>query len=92
MKRTRLIDEVRLRRSLPSIEDRRRIREDARVSQQQIADEVGVTQATVANWEAGMTEPGDSSTLRRYVEVLRQLEDIVSIERDAERMDREAAQ
>jgi transcriptional regulator with XRE-family HTH domain len=64
-----LLAQVRAARRLPSYQRARAIREDAGVSQEQLADELGVHRVTVARWELGTRTPrGD--TLRRYVELL----------------------
>jgi DNA-binding transcriptional regulator YiaG len=52
-----LADRVRQRRGLPEPRVRRLIRENAGVRRQDIADVLGVNQATVARWEYGTREP-----------------------------------
>ncbi len=44
-------------RRLPSHEFAKRIRRSAGLSQRQMADQVGVSQATVSQWEAGLQRP-----------------------------------
>lgn len=61
-----------LRRSLPPPEVRRDIRQRAGVSQRTLADELGVTRATVSRWEAGRRTPA-GPLLAHYSEVLQQL-------------------
>ncbi|WP_329116978.1 sigma factor-like helix-turn-helix DNA-binding protein [Streptomyces sp. NBC_01353] len=43
--------------SLPSPKERRRLREALGLSEEHVADAVGVTRATVRSWETGRTEP-----------------------------------
>lgn len=51
----------------------RKIRERARLSRAEVAAAVGVTQLTVARWEAGRTMPhGDPAA--RYADLLARLE------------------
>lgn len=67
-----LIDEVRESRQLPSPSVARDIRLAAGVSQQRLADELGVQRNTISRWEAGERHP--SPSLRaRYARVLLQL-------------------
>ncbi|MFD8986231.1 helix-turn-helix domain-containing protein, partial [Streptomyces sp. NPDC059564] len=42
---------------LPSPKERRRLREAAQLSHEEVATAVGVTAATVRSWETGRTEP-----------------------------------
>ncbi|MFD7322315.1 sigma factor-like helix-turn-helix DNA-binding protein [Streptomyces sp. NPDC059875] len=43
--------------SLPSPKERRRLREARGLSEEQVAEAVGVTRATVRSWETGRTDP-----------------------------------
>ncbi|MGW7362570.1 sigma factor-like helix-turn-helix DNA-binding protein [Streptomyces sp. NPDC054841] len=43
--------------ALPSPKERRRLREAKSLSEEQVAEAVGVTKATVKSWEAGRTSP-----------------------------------
>ncbi|MFF8607498.1 helix-turn-helix domain-containing protein [Streptomyces sp. NPDC015346] len=43
--------------SLPTPKERRRLREAKALSEEQVADAVGVTRATLRSWETGRTEP-----------------------------------
>jgi DNA-binding transcriptional regulator YiaG len=52
-----LVKEVRRSRGLPSPARARAIRQDAEVSQQRMASELGVHRVTVARWEAGRRRP-----------------------------------
>jgi len=52
-----LLDEVKVARSLPAPSLAREIRRAAGVSQQRLADELGVHAATVLRWEAGAQRP-----------------------------------
>ena len=46
-------EKVRARRDLPAPAIRRALREDAGLSQQDVADVCGVTRAAVSRWESG---------------------------------------
>lgn len=71
-----LIDEVRATRRL-SPKVARAIRQDAGISQQRLADELGVSRVTVTRWENGAFRPrGD--TARRYAELIARLEAAVT--------------
>lgn len=52
-----LVDEVRVSRTLPSPKVARMIRTTAGVSQERLAQELGVHRMTVARWEAGTRHP-----------------------------------
>ncbi|UAL31531.1 helix-turn-helix domain-containing protein [Nocardioides rotundus] len=68
-----LIADVRAARRLPSHNMARAIRENASVTQQQLADAVGVHRVTLARWEAGTTLP--RGKLRaRYARLLAELQ------------------
>jgi DNA-binding transcriptional regulator YiaG len=58
-------------RALPPPGERRRIRERAGVSQEDVATALGVAIATVSRWESGRT-PGDD-TLHHYIQLLTDL-------------------
>ncbi|MEU9641519.1 helix-turn-helix transcriptional regulator [Streptomyces sp. NPDC048188] len=57
---------------LPTPDERRRLREEAGLSQQDIADAVGSTRAAVGHWETGFRSPR-GRLLTAYVDVLRVL-------------------
>ncbi|MDX3400057.1 helix-turn-helix transcriptional regulator [Streptomyces griseoincarnatus] len=57
---------------LPDPDERRRLREEAGLSQQDIADAVGSTRAAVGHWETGFRSPR-GRLLTAYVDVLRVL-------------------
>ncbi|MFB7936039.1 helix-turn-helix domain-containing protein [Streptomyces sp. NPDC056049] len=59
-----------VRLELPQPAERRRLREAARLSQQDIADAMGVTRAAVGHWETGLRSPR-GRLLAEYVEVIR---------------------
>ncbi|MFC8265388.1 helix-turn-helix domain-containing protein [Streptomyces cinereoruber] len=61
-----------VRLELPQPDERRRLREAARLSQQDIADAVGSTRAAVGHWETGLRSPR-GRLLANYVDVLRVL-------------------
>lgn len=52
-----LLDEAKARRNLPPCEERRRIRERCGLSVHRVAAHLGVSDSTVANWEAGAQSP-----------------------------------
>jgi transcriptional regulator with XRE-family HTH domain len=54
---TELLEEVRRARRLPPPALARAIREAAGVSQQRVADELGVHRVSVARWELGRRRP-----------------------------------
>ncbi|MFD5105722.1 helix-turn-helix domain-containing protein [Streptomyces cinereoruber] len=62
-----------VRLELPQPDERRRLREAARLSQQDIADAIGVTRAAVGHWETGYRSPR-GRLLANYVDVLRVLQ------------------
>jgi len=66
------LTDVRILRTLPRPELRRKIREDAGVSQAAIAGELGVAVSAVSRWERGLRTPR-RELLRRYCEILEQL-------------------
>ncbi|WP_406303388.1 helix-turn-helix domain-containing protein [Streptomyces sp. NBC_00885] len=55
--------------SLPSPKERRRLREAMSLSEEQVATAVGVTRATVRNWETGRSSPRGRK-LRLYAQLL----------------------
>jgi transcriptional regulator with XRE-family HTH domain len=65
---------LKLRHDLPPPERCKELREAAGLSQQDIADAVGVTRQAVGHWETGFRRPGGPA-LGRYMEALRVLED-----------------
>jgi DNA-binding transcriptional regulator YiaG len=65
-----LLDRVRALRRLPSPAERRRIRERARVSLRDMAAAVGVTHASIRNWEAGATPREHRAAYARLLEEL----------------------
>lgn len=70
-----LIEHVRAARRLPPPAVARAIRDAANVSQQQIADELGVNRVTIARWELGTRSPRGELRLR-YIELLEQLREV----------------
>lgn len=69
---TALIEQVRELRRLPAPQIRSAIRRAAGVTQQQLADELGVDRVTVARWELGHRTPR-GELRRRYVDLLEAL-------------------
>ena len=67
-----LIEDVRAARRLPSPAVARLIREEAGVTQEALAAEVGVHRVTLARWEAGACVPRGAFRAR-YARVLEQL-------------------
>ncbi|MEV5526377.1 helix-turn-helix transcriptional regulator [Streptomyces prunicolor] len=65
----RINSRMRLRSDLPAPEQRRSIREAVGISQQELADIVGVSRQAVTAWEAGDRYPRKAQ-LARYVEAL----------------------
>jgi DNA-binding transcriptional regulator YiaG len=63
------IARARARKSLPAPSARRLLREQAGLSQQDVADAIGVTPAAVSYWETGTREPR-AAHLPRYLEIL----------------------
>jgi DNA-binding transcriptional regulator YiaG len=69
-----LVQQVRAARRLPTPTVARAIRAAVGVTQQQLAEELGVGRVTVARWESGTRTP--RGELRsRYVELLEELRD-----------------
>jgi DNA-binding transcriptional regulator YiaG len=64
-----LVHIARTRARLPLPNERRRIRYEAGVQARQVAEAVGVSTATVFDWERGRREPNDAH-LVLYAEVL----------------------
>jgi transcriptional regulator with XRE-family HTH domain len=64
---------ARLRRALPNPSDRRLLRRRLGLSQQQLADVLGVDRVTVSRYESGERSPADR-LLRDYLRVLGVLE------------------
>jgi DNA-binding transcriptional regulator YiaG len=65
---------LRVRRDLPDPAARREIREAAELSQQELADAIGVTRQAVSHWEAGIRTP-KGILLDRYIEAIRAMQD-----------------
>jgi transcriptional regulator with XRE-family HTH domain len=69
---TALVDQARAARRLPSPAGAKAIRLGVGVTQQQLADELGVDRVTVARWESGKRTPRGELRLR-YIAVLETL-------------------
>jgi transcriptional regulator with XRE-family HTH domain len=57
-----ITDLLRARRS--AVERGRRVREAAGLSQRDLADELGVSEATISRWESNVTRPRRADALR----------------------------
>ena len=68
-----IFEESRIRQRLPDPDTRRRIRERADLTQQDIADHMGVKPSSVSRWESGERYPR-SKTRTRYVLLLENLQ------------------
>jgi HTH-type transcriptional regulator/antitoxin MqsA len=73
MARNTVLDLVRARKRLPSPAIRVAIRKEARVTQAQMADQLGVHRVTFASWEKGDLRPTDEHCLA-YLELLEALQ------------------
>ena len=71
-----LAEHVRAARKLPPPAIARAIREEAGVSQQRLADELGVNRVTVARWELGVRVSRGELRLR-YIALLEELAEAV---------------
>ncbi|WP_405597600.1 helix-turn-helix domain-containing protein [Streptomyces sp. NBC_01410] len=65
---------LRIRRELPAPRERRELRAAAGLTQQELADAIGVTRAAISQWEAGTRTPR-GVLLDRYVDAIRELRD-----------------
>jgi len=72
MKTSNLIEKSRLRRRLPDPQTRRFIREQAHLTQQDVAAVLNVAQPAVARWESGDRTPRGAA-LDAYAELLDRL-------------------
>ena len=72
-----LAEQVRAARRLPPPGIARAIRDAAGVSQQQMADELGINRVSLARWELGTRAPRGELRLR-YIELLDELKDAVA--------------
>ena len=82
-----LLERVRARRVLPMAEDRRRIREDAKVSQHEMAKALGVSWTAIWRWENG-ARPREHRHEVAYVDPLNELKRVCA--RGGERLRRDA--
>jgi predicted transcriptional regulator len=67
-----LLARFRVRRKLPLPNERKRIRENARVSLRELAAAIGVSHVAITRWEAG-AYPADPEHLARYQRLLDEL-------------------
>lgn len=63
---------MQVRRDLPAPDERRALRVRAGLSQQELAEIVGVTNGAISHWETGNRRP-QGDLLDRYVEALNAL-------------------
>ncbi len=68
----RALRSARWKRELPPVEVRRLARIQSGVTQDAIAQSIGVTPQAVSQWESGVRDP-QGNHLRRYVTILRRL-------------------
>lgn len=71
---------LRVHLDLPSPAQRRALREAAGLSQQELADIVGVTRQAVSHWETGARNIPRGKLLDRYVEALNALREATTPE------------
>lgn len=70
--------ELGIHRDLPSPAERRRLREAAGMSQQKLAEIIGVTRQAVCQYESGKRgKPRNPLVRQRYVEALRALREAI---------------
>jgi DNA-binding XRE family transcriptional regulator len=67
---------LRVHLDLPSPAERRRLREVSGLSQQEMADIVGVTRQAIGHWENGTRSTPRGPLLGRYVDALRALREV----------------
>ncbi len=67
-----LIKETRALRQLPSPEERRNIRLEAGISQQELAAALGASRVTLSRWETGTRRPRGEMAIR-YARALERL-------------------
>ncbi|MGP4024386.1 helix-turn-helix transcriptional regulator [Actinomadura sp. 3N407] len=72
-----LVDELRARVPLPTPAEARRIREAAEVTQERMAEELGVHRVTVARWEDGTRRPR-GKTRDAYATLLAELRKVIA--------------
>lgn len=65
----RIRSRLQLRRGLPPPQERRELRTATGLTQQELADAVGVTRAAISQWEKGVRTPR-GALLDRYVDAL----------------------
>jgi DNA-binding XRE family transcriptional regulator len=70
-----LVETARRRQRLPRPELRRLIREEAHVSQEELAASLGVRRATISRWESGSRTP-TGSLLDAYIQALARLSEV----------------
>ncbi|MFH9225935.1 helix-turn-helix transcriptional regulator [Streptomyces lydicus] len=68
---------LQVRTDLPCPEQRRALRTSAGLSQQELADAVGVTRQAVSHWESGIRTPR-GAVLDRYIDAIRALREAIA--------------
>lgn len=71
-----LLARVRARRSLPPAEERRRIRQEAGVSQREMAKALGTSWTSVQRWEEGARPRKHEASYMRLLDELRKLGEV----------------
>lgn len=72
-----LLERLRRIRSLPPAEERKRIREAAKVSKRELATALGVAWGTISRWESGH-DPRNDDDVTNYLYVLSELHAITA--------------
>jgi transcriptional regulator with XRE-family HTH domain len=67
-----LLAEASARRALPPVEIRRLLRQRVGISQQELADAIGVSRPALSRWETGSRSPRGSSRIA-YAQALQRL-------------------
>jgi len=81
--RDHVLDRLTLQAMVPPADERRRIRTAAKARRRDVAEAIGVTQQTVANWEMGLG-PGPRH-VDAYVALLGELRRVAELRQSWER-------
>jgi transcriptional regulator with XRE-family HTH domain len=68
-----LLDRLRAKRTLPTPEARRRIRENAGASLRDVASEIGTSPTSIIRWERGASPGQHSAAYARLLDELQQI-------------------